>query len=123
VEEKSELVGLDIVGEEKDALLSALRMCRGDYSWAFKGWKKESCQIWLSRLEEDVENVQLEYICPWRPMQENEVRMGKLVFVKNLKPFLVDVLIFYIGGFPDEYGGAELWKKEVCSLIRRMALF
>ena len=55
-------------------------------------------------------------------MQDDGVFKGEFVFIRELKPFLVDVLTMYVGGFPDEYKGAEIWKKEVFQIMRRLAL-
>ncbi|MEA1926435.1 MAG: hypothetical protein U9M90_04350 [Patescibacteria group bacterium] len=119
-EQKSELMELVIVEEEKDALLTALKMCRGDWSEAFKGWKDEGKRAWTDRLLEGVESVQLRFGCPYFPEQMSGIYAGKLTFIRELKPFLIDVLTLYIGGFPDEYGGADYWKKEAVHLICRL---
>ena len=119
--QKSRLLELFLAGEEKNALLAALRICRGDYPWAFEGWKKESCQIWLDKLEEAIENV-LQDSYPWHLMQSEVKSTSKLEFVEVLKPFLVDTLMLYVGGYPTEYGGADIFRAEAFCLIRKLAL-
>ena len=116
MENSSGLIRLIIGENEKNALITAFKMCRGDWPWAFEGWK--SHQLWLEKLIDAAKNVQLKYVYVWHPMQDK----GEFVFVRELKPFLMDVLTMYVGGFPDEYGGAEIWKKEVFCLIRKLAL-
>ncbi len=123
MKDDSKLITLHIIGEEeKKALLTAFKMCRGDWPWAFEGWKIESHQIWLEKLIDAAKDIQLKYVYAWHPMQDDRVLKGEFVFVGGLKPFLVDALTMYIGGFPDEYKGAEIWRREIFLLIRRLAL-
>lgn len=119
--QKSGLLELVIVEGEKNALLAALKVCRGDQPLVFEGWKEESKLEWIERLLGTIENIQLQYGCPWFPEQMSGVYAGKLAFIKDLKPFLVDVLTLYVSGFPNKYEGVDSWEDEAIILIRRLA--
>lgn len=116
VESKTRIM---ITEKEKNALLAALRICRGDYSNAYKGWKGEEP---LDSLLEIVEDIQLKCAEPWHPMQTSGVNVGELLFNREQKGLFVEVLLFYIGGYPDEYKGADFFRKEATRLIYKLAV-